>query len=238
MLPGDWGFFSSYLIGGITLAVLAVGSTSPGLLQFAIDKFSQARARMLMGCICCVWRCWEPGCSGLLQCRRRQAFAAARVSLRRRAVLLVTVCCITCSIGVAMPGSTSSCPAAARRRLTQSTNPITARDGTEAAACLGPQVFPDYRARVVSHEAAHFLAGYLLGVPVAGYSLMIGQVGIFLYCVRAMHVHAIMVDVKSWSSRWVVVRCDTLCCLLVLPAHTSMLAVQSLVIARVLSSEF
>ena len=68
VLPGDWGFFTSCeahvchpvpvldsgtdpcpfplfrqpvdLIGGITLGVLAVGSTAPGLLQFAIDKFS------------------------------------------------------------------------------------------------------------------------------------------------------------------------------------------------------
>jgi len=40
-LPGDWGFFSSYLCGGISLAVLAVGSTSPGLLQALIDGFSQ-----------------------------------------------------------------------------------------------------------------------------------------------------------------------------------------------------
>lgn len=76
-LPGDWGFFSSYLIGSITLVVMGIGSTAPGLLQFAIDKFSQ--------------------------------------------------------------------------------------------------VFPDYRERVVMHEAAHFLVGYLLGMPVAGYSLMIGK---------------------------------------------------------------
>lgn len=40
-LPGDWGFFGSYLTGGVVIAVLAVGSTAPGLLQFAIDKFSQ-----------------------------------------------------------------------------------------------------------------------------------------------------------------------------------------------------
>ncbi len=40
-LPGDWGFFSSYLIGGITIAVLAIGSTAPGLLSVIIDKFSQ-----------------------------------------------------------------------------------------------------------------------------------------------------------------------------------------------------
>ncbi|EFJ45868.1 hypothetical protein VOLCADRAFT_105755 [Volvox carteri f. nagariensis] len=40
-LPGDWGFFSSYLIGSITLVVLAVGSTAPGLLAVVIDKFSQ-----------------------------------------------------------------------------------------------------------------------------------------------------------------------------------------------------
>jgi hypothetical protein len=77
VLPGDWGFFTSYLVGGITLGVLAVGSTAPGLLQFAIDKFSQ--------------------------------------------------------------------------------------------------VFPDYRERVVQHEAAHFLLGYLMGVPVTGYGLDIGQ---------------------------------------------------------------
>lgn len=37
------------------------------------------------------------------------------------------------------------------------------------------QVFPDYRKRVLSHEAAHFLVGYLLGVPIANYSLSIGK---------------------------------------------------------------
>lgn len=38
-LPGDWGFFSAYLVGGISLAVLAIGSINPGILQFAIDRF-------------------------------------------------------------------------------------------------------------------------------------------------------------------------------------------------------
>ncbi|KAK9230538.1 hypothetical protein WN944_023509 [Citrus x changshan-huyou] len=36
----DWGFFTPYLIGSISLVVLAVGSTSPGLLQAAIQGFS------------------------------------------------------------------------------------------------------------------------------------------------------------------------------------------------------
>ncbi len=42
---------------------------------------------------------------------------------------------------------------------------------------LGPslQVFPDYRERVVRHEAAHLLLGYLMGVPVTGYGLDIGK---------------------------------------------------------------
>ncbi|XP_004504022.1 uncharacterized protein [Cicer arietinum] len=39
-LPGDWGFFVPYLIGSISLVVLGVGSTSPGLLQAAISSFS------------------------------------------------------------------------------------------------------------------------------------------------------------------------------------------------------
>ncbi|GMH24524.1 hypothetical protein Nepgr_026367 [Nepenthes gracilis] len=39
-LPGDWGFFVPYLIGSISLVVLAVGSISPGLLQAAINAFS------------------------------------------------------------------------------------------------------------------------------------------------------------------------------------------------------
>lgn len=76
-LPGDWGFFSSYLVGGISLVVLAIGSVSPGALQFAIDSFSK--------------------------------------------------------------------------------------------------VFPDYRERVLRHEAAHFLVAHVLGVPVASYSLMLGH---------------------------------------------------------------
>ncbi|KAM7513682.1 hypothetical protein LguiA_003817 [Lonicera macranthoides] len=39
-LPGDWGFFVPYLIGSISLVVLGVGSTAPGLLQAAIGGFS------------------------------------------------------------------------------------------------------------------------------------------------------------------------------------------------------
>ncbi|XP_057750633.1 uncharacterized protein LOC130969073 isoform X1 [Arachis stenosperma] len=39
-LPGDWGFFVPYLIGSISLVVLAIGSISPGLLQAAISSFS------------------------------------------------------------------------------------------------------------------------------------------------------------------------------------------------------
>jgi hypothetical protein len=74
---GDWGFFTSYLVGGVPFVVLAIGSTNPGLLTFFIDKFSQ--------------------------------------------------------------------------------------------------VFPDYRDRVLRHEAGHFLVGYLLGVPVLNYDLAIGR---------------------------------------------------------------
>ena len=76
-LPGDWGFFGMYLSGGISIAVLAVGSVAPGLLQIPISLFSN--------------------------------------------------------------------------------------------------VFPDYRDRVLRHEAAHFLIAYLLGVPVVGYSLDLGK---------------------------------------------------------------
>lgn len=36
------------------------------------------------------------------------------------------------------------------------------------------RVFPDYRERLRRHEAAHFLVGYLVGLPVTGYSLDIG----------------------------------------------------------------
>ncbi|KAB2617352.1 hypothetical protein D8674_013221 [Pyrus ussuriensis x Pyrus communis] len=39
-LPGDWGFFVPYLVGSISLVVLGVGSTAPGLLQAAISGFS------------------------------------------------------------------------------------------------------------------------------------------------------------------------------------------------------
>ena len=40
-LPGDWGGFGAYLIGGIPIVVLAIGSTAPGLLSFFTDKFSR-----------------------------------------------------------------------------------------------------------------------------------------------------------------------------------------------------
>ncbi|XP_004304856.1 PREDICTED: uncharacterized protein LOC101297070 [Fragaria vesca subsp. vesca] len=76
-LPGDWGFFVPYLVGSISLVVLGVGSTSPGLLQAAISSFSS--------------------------------------------------------------------------------------------------FFPDYQERIASHEAAHFLVAYLLGLPILGYSLDIGK---------------------------------------------------------------
>lgn len=39
-LPGDWGFFVPYLVGSLSLVVLAVGSVAPGLLQVAINSFS------------------------------------------------------------------------------------------------------------------------------------------------------------------------------------------------------
>ncbi|XP_060186071.1 uncharacterized protein LOC132615483 [Lycium barbarum] len=76
-LPGDWGFFVPYLIGSISLVVLGIGSTSPGLLQAATDGFSS--------------------------------------------------------------------------------------------------FFPDYQERIASHEAAHFLVSYLIGLPILGYSLDIGK---------------------------------------------------------------
>jgi len=77
VLPGDWGFFVPYLLGGVMIVILTIGSTSPGLLQFAID----------------------------------------RVNL----------------------------------------------------------VNPDFKERALRHEAGHFLTAYLLGVPVTGYSLAIGE---------------------------------------------------------------
>ena len=36
------------------------------------------------------------------------------------------------------------------------------------------RISPEYRNRIARHEAAHFLVGYMLGVPVAGYSLGLG----------------------------------------------------------------
>jgi hypothetical protein len=42
-LPGDWGFFVPYLVGSLSLVVLAVGSVAPGLFQVAIDKFSSTQ---------------------------------------------------------------------------------------------------------------------------------------------------------------------------------------------------
>ena len=36
-------------------------------------------------------------------------------------------------------------------------------------------VYPDFRERALRHEAGHFLIAYLLGVPIAGYSMEIGR---------------------------------------------------------------
>lgn len=40
-LPGDWGAFGSYLIGGVSIVVLAIGSTAPGLLKVGVDAVSR-----------------------------------------------------------------------------------------------------------------------------------------------------------------------------------------------------
>jgi hypothetical protein len=37
-LPGDWGFFTSYLAGSMILVIMGIGSTAPGLLQGIIDQ--------------------------------------------------------------------------------------------------------------------------------------------------------------------------------------------------------
>ena len=42
--------------------------------------------------------------------------------------------------------------------------------------CRFSSIYPDYRERVLRHEAAHLLAGYLFGVPVTAYSLDLGVV--------------------------------------------------------------
>jgi hypothetical protein len=39
-LPGQWGFWGQYLGGGISIAVLGVGSVAPGLLELPIRFFS------------------------------------------------------------------------------------------------------------------------------------------------------------------------------------------------------
>ena len=44
-LPGDWGFFGSYLSGAMILVVMGIGSTAPALLQVVIDRFSQVRGQ-------------------------------------------------------------------------------------------------------------------------------------------------------------------------------------------------
>lgn len=76
-LPGEWGLWVPFLVGGISFAVLAIGSVAPGLLEVFINLFSS--------------------------------------------------------------------------------------------------VFPDYRERVLKHEAGHFLVAYLCGVPATGYSLDLGK---------------------------------------------------------------
>lgn len=45
VLPGQWGYFGSYLVGGISLAVLAIGSVNPGILQWGLDKFARIDAK-------------------------------------------------------------------------------------------------------------------------------------------------------------------------------------------------
>eukprot|EP00271_Cylindrocystis_brebissonii_P005113 TRINITY_DN17058_c0_g1_i1.p1 TRINITY_DN17058_c0_g1~~TRINITY_DN17058_c0_g1_i1.p1 ORF type:complete len:360 (-),score=57.72 TRINITY_DN17058_c0_g1_i1:555-1634(-) len=50
-LPGDWGFFVPYLLGSVSLVVLAIGSTAPGLFEAALalvsKGFPDAQERVL-----------------------------------------------------------------------------------------------------------------------------------------------------------------------------------------------
>lgn len=100
--------------GGIALAVLAVGSVNPGLLQFAIDQF----------------RCGS--------CVGHRLPLVGRMAVQLAALG-------TSAWELLMPPRTPC----AQPCLDPSFAPL---------ACCS-QVFPDYKERVVRHEAAHFLTG-------------------------------------------------------------------------------
>ena len=106
-LPGDWGGFGAYLVGGIPIVVLAVVRRGEGRVAWRAE----------------------------LRCSPRPHLSPPLPPLQ---------------------GST------APQLLTWATDKFS-------------RVFPDYRERVRRHEAAHFLVSYLLGLPVAGYSLDIGS---------------------------------------------------------------
>lgn len=116
----------------------------------------------------------------LRQAGIKQPDAIARPSVRNDAAFLATVVGVSSVLAVALgqlPGQWGFWGAYGSGGIAIVVLAIgsTAPGLLQAIIDKFSQVFPDYRQRVVDHEAAHVLIAHLAGVPVVSYSLAIGQ---------------------------------------------------------------
>ena len=150
-LPGDWGFFVPYLTGAIVLVVLAVGSTAPGLLAFVIGRFAQVfpdyRERVL-----------------------RHEAAHFLVSHPQLDMLTIYMMLIFVSPKLAAKRRVPPLAELQQQHKTLSDRTLHLHANFCMIKCMFCTAFSDGRLAALGRQA-----GYLMRVPVTGYSLDIGK---------------------------------------------------------------
>ena len=184
-LPGDWGFFGSYLTGG--------------------HKHWPTSTLLPLGGCMCMCRGGRVCTARLLHTSQTTPMSSCPPALPAGGITLVVLAIGSINPGILQFAIDQFRQATPRlsRHLSCHSSHATAPHGYPPAPSTLPllpsppyapprppflppsplcpallccsQVVPDYTERVVRHEAAHFLTGYLLGVPVANYSLTLGK---------------------------------------------------------------